>query len=79
MKIIEALNRQNPKRWELAVDGSGPFDGGLYCNFDVTVVLRDSSNNDESFTFLAGQFIPLEIKQVVSGATGSSIIGFRKG
>ena len=78
MKVVEALSRQNPKKWNTVTDGDGPFDGGLYCNLECTLVLKDVANNDISFTFQAGQFVPLEIKQVVSGATGNEVIGLRK-
>ncbi len=76
--ISEALKRQNPRKWEQATNGGGPYDGGLYINSDVTLVLRDHDDNDVSHTFLAGSFVPLNIKQVVSGISATEAIGYNK-
>ena len=78
MKTVEALKRQNPNKWVTVTDGDGGFIGGLYCNLECTLILKDVANNDISFTFQAGQFVPLDIKEVVSGATGNEVIGLQK-
>lgn len=75
MKGKEALDRQNPSTWDTVVDTAGPFRGGLYCNNAVTLVLKGSDDNTESFTIPANTFVPLDIKQVVSGATGNGVLG----
>lgn len=74
--VEEQLNKQNPQTWVTVTDTNGPFHGGLFCSQAVTLVLKDIDDNTESFSFIANQFVPLDIKEVVSGATGNGVIGF---
>jgi hypothetical protein len=78
MTQVEGLRKQNPGVWEQVTNGSGPYSAGLYINSDVTLVLRDRNDNDVSHTFIAGSFVPLDIKLVVSGIAGTEAIGYNK-
>ena len=72
----EEFDRQNPSTWKTVADGDGVFRGGLFCNQAVSLVIRGADDNTETFDFPAGQFVPMDIKEVVSGATGNRVIGY---
>ena len=79
MNTVEGLRKQNPNKWFLVTDLDTEIDGGLYAPIDINgVVLKGRDDASVTFNFLAGAFIPLDIKEVTSGATGTGLIGFRK-
>ena len=75
MQTTESIKRQNAPTWVTVTNGDGPFRAGLFINQDVLLTLTDLEDNTEDFTFLAGTFVPLDIKEVTSGATGNGVIG----